>query len=187
MKISSIYSHPFKIFERVNPCKDKQILFQLRNKKWKQWGRKILTVYSYQKQRDTEPSLHAWYVGASDHAVNSHDIPARVFNSLQFEWYLENLKAESGDVVYTARRLSYWLSEIIHTRNPTSWIPNDNRGLNYFTKATNNLNTVKSKLQQRKHEHSFSKWGIKKKKSQGALGWQCMETFSGNHGLALTQ
>lgn len=154
MKISSIYSHPFKIFERVNPCKGKQILFQLRNKKWKQWGRKILTVYSYQKQMDTEPSLHAWYVGASDHAVNSHDIPARVFNSLQFEWYLENLKAESGYVVYTARRLSHWLSELIHIRNPTSWIPNDRRGLNYFTKATNNLNTVKSKLQQRKHEHS---------------------------------
>ena len=47
------------------------------------------------------PGSHA---GASGHTVESHDVPVRVFSSLQFGWCLGNLKAESRDLVYPARR-----------------------------------------------------------------------------------
>ena len=50
------------------------------------------------------PGFHA---GASGRTVDSHDVPVRVFSSLQFGWCLGNLKAESRDLVYIARRLGY--------------------------------------------------------------------------------
>lgn len=167
MKTSSTYSHTFQVFEKANPCKDKLILLCIRNKKWKWWNREIWTVYSCQKQKDTEPSFQAWHVGAGDCAMNSHHVLTRVFNCVQVGWYLENLKVESGDLVLHKQEADHWHSELIWTSNPTSCIPNDIGDHTVLLKWQSEHNQIETASKKSRSIVNLFKWGVYKCRCPG--------------------
>ena len=156
MKTGSTYSCTFRyIFERFNPCRDKLILFRLRNKKWTWWGREILTCLFVSKVEGhwtqfpclaptLEPVVTLWipmmFLSVSLALYSLDGVWETSKQSLEI-WF-----TQPGGQVTDFWTKPYKKSNFLDSQ----W----QRGLYYFTKAADNPNTVKSKLQQRKQEHS---------------------------------